>query len=170
MLSHLVKQPPSPPSSDKRWKIIAATMRRHGYEPDALIETLHSVQEAFGFVDEEALRFVASSLRVPYSRVYGVVTFYHYFTLKPQGEHTCVMCTGTACYIKGGSATLAAIEHKYGIRPGDTTDDGKLSLLTARCIGSCGLAPAGVFDGEVVGKINSEDALARIGEWVRHDA
>lgn len=170
MLSHLVKQPPAAPSQDKRWKIVSATMRRHGYAADALIETLHTVQEAFGFVDEDALRFVASSLRVPYSRVYGVATFYHYFTLKPQGEHTCVMCTGTACYIKGGSATLAAVEHQYGIRPGDTTKGGELSLLTARCIGSCGLAPAGVFDGEVVGKVTAEEALKRIREWIRHDA
>ena len=98
------------------------------------------------------MRFVATSLRVPLSRVYGVATFYHYFTLKPQGRHTCVICTGSACYIKGSSKNLAAIESTYNVKPGDTTKDGNLSLLTARCLGSCGLAPAGVFDGEVLGK------------------
>ena len=96
--------PPQPPSSDKRWKIIEATARRHGKDPHALIETLHTVQECFGYLDETALRFVAGTLRVPLSRVYGAATFYHFFTLKPKGRHTCVVCTGTACYIKGAPA------------------------------------------------------------------
>ena len=77
--------PPQPPSGDKRWKIVEATARRHGSEPHALIETLHTVQECFGYLDETALRFVAGTLRVPLSRVYGAATFYHFFTLKPKG-------------------------------------------------------------------------------------
>ncbi|MBI5094994.1 MAG: bidirectional hydrogenase complex protein HoxE [Candidatus Hydrogenedentes bacterium] len=166
MLSYLLKQPPAPPSGDKRWKLVGATMRRYGYESYALIETMHAVQEAFGFLDEEALRFVAASLRVPLSRVYGVATFYHYFTLKPQGRHTCVLCTGTACYIKGSSKNLAAVEDKYKIKPGDTTKDDNLSLLTARCLGSCGLAPAGVFDGEVVAKLTPDLVMGRIARWM----
>ena len=145
-------------------------MRRYGYESYALIETMHAVQEAFGFLDEEALRFVAASLRVPLSRVYGVATFYHYFTLKPQGRHTCVICTGTACYIKGSSKNLGAIEAAHKVKPGDTTKDGNLSLLTARCLGSCGLAPAGVFDGEVLGKLTPEKVLDRVQGWIEHDA
>jgi hypothetical protein len=92
---------PSLPSADKRWKIVDATARRYGREPHALIETLHTVQESFGYLDETALRYVAGSLKLPLSRVYGVATFYHFFTLKPKGKHTCVVCTGTACYIKG---------------------------------------------------------------------
>ena len=78
---------PQLPSDDKRWKIVEATARRHGREPHALIETLHTVQECFGYLDEHALRFVASVLRVPLSRVYGAATFYHFFTLKPKGRH-----------------------------------------------------------------------------------
>ncbi len=168
MLSYLLKQPQSPPSQDKRWKLVGATMRRYGYESYALIETMHAIQEAFGYLDEEALRYVAASLRVPLSRVYGVATFYHYFTLKPQGRHTCVLCTGTACYIKGSSKSLAAVEETYKIKPGDTTEDGNLSLLTARCLGSCGLAPAGVFDGEVLGKLTPEKVLERVQGWASH--
>jgi bidirectional [NiFe] hydrogenase diaphorase subunit len=80
--------------------MVEATARRHGREPHALIETLHTVQETFGYLDETALRFVAALLCVPLSRVYGVATFYHFFTLKPKGKHTCVVYTGTACYIK----------------------------------------------------------------------
>ncbi len=154
--------PPQIPSDDKRWKIVDATARRHGREPHALIETLHTVQECFGYLDETALRFVAATLRVPLSRVYGAATFYHFFSLKPQGKHTCVVCTGTACYIKGAPGLLSAIDHRYGIKPGQTTADGELSLVTARCLGSCGLAPAAVMDGAVHGKIGPTELLARI--------
>ena len=158
---------PKLPSDDKRWKIVEATARRHGREPHALIETLHTVQECFGYLDDTALRFVATTLRVPLSRVYGAATFYHFFTLKPKGKHTCVVCTGTACYIKGASALLTAIEGAYGVKPGETTADNELSVLTARCLGSCGLAPAVVMDGQVHGKIGPADMLARIQKGIR---
>lgn len=153
---------PPLPSDDKRWRIVEGTMRRYGHASHSLIETLHTVQESFGYIDEIALRFVAGSLRLPLSRVYGVSTFYHYFTLKPQGEHTCVVCTGTACYIKGAPQLLRRVESDFGIAPGETTEDGKLSALTARCIGSCGLAPAGVIDGELVGKLTPDEFAARV--------
>jgi bidirectional [NiFe] hydrogenase diaphorase subunit len=160
MLTYL--GPPQLPSDDKRWKIVDATARRHGRAPHALIETLHTVQESFGYLDETALRFVAATLRVPLSRVYGAATFYHFFSLKPQGKHTCVVCTGTACYIKGAPALLAAIQRQHAIEPGQTTPDGELSLVTARCLGSCGLAPAAVMDGAVLGKTGPAELLARI--------
>lgn len=154
-----------PPNDDKRWRIVKATMRRNGFARHSLIETLHSVQESFGFLDEDSLRYVARSLRVPLSSVYGVSTFYHLFSLKPAGKHTCVMCTGTACYIKGIPELLEKVEGMHGIKPGETTEDGQVSLLSARCVGSCGLAPVGVFDGEVVGKLKPEDLEARLEEW-----
>lgn len=160
---------PSPPTPDKRWKLVEATARRHGREPHALIETLHTVQECFGYLDETALRFVAGTLRLPLSRVYGAATFYHFFTLKPKGKHTCVVCTGTACYIKGAPALLEAVERTHGIKPGETTADGELSLLTARCVGSCGLAPAVVLDNAVLGKVSPADLLVRIEKSIRHD-
>src|SRR5271157_1719591 len=138
---------PTPPSDDRRWKLVDAAMRKHGNVPSALIESLHSVQEAFGYLDEGSLRYVALSLRVPFSKVYGVSTFYHFFTLKPQGAHTCVVCTGTACYVRGADRVLAAIEAAAKIKAGETTPDKQLSLLTARCIGACGIAPAVVYDG-----------------------
>ena len=154
-----------PPSDDKRWRIVQATMRRNGFERHALIETLHTVQESFGFLDEESLRYIADSLRVPLSQVYGVSTFYHLFSLKPAGKHTCVMCTGTACYIKGIPAMLKAVEEHFDITPGETTNDGQISLMTARCLGSCGLAPVAVFDGEVVGKLSTEHVTDRLEQW-----
>ncbi len=158
------------PSDDKRWRIVDGTARRNGLNRHALIETLHTVQEAFGYIDDDALRFVAKRLRVPLSSAYGVATFYHFFTLKPQGKHTCVVCRGTACYIKGAPKLIDTIEKKLDIRPGETTGDGEVSLLSARCVGSCGLAPAVVFDGEVSGKVTPEAVTQKIDKWVNHDA
>ncbi len=165
MRAHVSRPAPQLPSADKRWKIVNAAMRRHGYAPDALIETLHTVQEAFGYVDSQALKFIASALNVPLSKTYGVATFSPYFVLKPGGAHTCVLCTGTACWVKGGAATMDAIKETYGVEAGQTTADGKVSLLGARCLGSCGLAPAGVFDGEMVEKLTPKEAIKRIEEW-----
>lgn len=159
----------TPTPKDNRWKLVEAAMRRHGYKSHALIETLHTAQEAYGFLEEPTLRAIAQGLRVPLSKVYGVATFYNLFSLKPQGEHTCVVCTGTACYIKGAGDIMDAIEEKYGIRSGETTPDGKISLLTARCFGSCGLAPAAVFDSEVAGKLTTAQTLSRLEKWGKHD-
>ncbi len=157
-----------PPSDDKRWRIVNATMRRHGFAPDALIETLHTVQEAFGYLDNDALNYVSASLRVPPSKTHGVATFYHFFKLKPGGKHSCVVCMGTACYIKGAQKVLEAISEKYDIEEGGTSEDKELSLLTARCIGACGLAPAAVIDNVVIPNLNSEKALEKIKEVIEH--
>lgn len=140
-------------------------MRHHGYRPDALIETLHTVQQSFGFLDEDSLRYVAAALHVPLSQVYGVATFYHAFNLKPAGRHTCVVCMGTACYIKGAPNIMDALEQRYELKAGETTPDNNASLLIARCLGACGLAPAVVFDGEVQGKLTPEQVIARIQQW-----
>lgn len=155
---------PPAPSEDKRWKIVETRMRRLGNRPDALIEALHSAQEAFGFIDDDALRYVGDTLSVPPSKVFGVATFYHYFTLKPQGDHTCVVCTGTACYINGAADILAAIRANLGIKPKETTADDRLSLLTARCLGACSLAPAAIVDGEVHGRVTPASLVERLGQ------
>lgn len=160
---------PVAPTQDKRWKLVDATMRRVGQHSRGLIETLHTVQEAFGYLDEQALRYVSMSLRVPLSRAYGVATFYHFFTLKPSGEHTCVICLGTACYIKGGPQLLATAQRDLTIEPGGTTADGKVSLVTARCIGSCGLAPAVVYDQDIAGKVNPQSLHEQLQTWKHHD-
>ncbi|MDY0039787.1 MAG: bidirectional hydrogenase complex protein HoxE [Desulforhabdus sp.] len=157
-------------AQDRRWRMVNRTIRLNGNQPDALIETLHAVQDSFGFLDLEAMEYVAHQLRVPLSRVYAVATFYHYFALKPPGEHTCVVCLGTACYIGGSSAILESIHEHAGIHPGETTEDGKVSLLIARCLGSCGLAPAAVFDGEVAGKLNPAAVVEKIRRWTSHDS
>jgi bidirectional [NiFe] hydrogenase diaphorase subunit len=157
---------PALPSDDKRWRIVNGTMRRHGYARDALIETLHTVQQSFGFLDKESLRFVAASLHVPLSRAYGVATFYHFFTLKPPGKHSCLVCLGTACYIKGAAALVTQAAKTLQIECGETTPDRKASLLTARCLGTCSVAPVVVYDGELVGKEEAGRLQRRLEGWM----
>ena len=167
---HLYFEAVTPPSDDKRWKIVAATMRKLGNSRSALIEALHSMQQSFGFLDKPGLTFVAATLRLPLSKVLGVATFYHYFTMKPQGRHNCVVCTGTACHIKGAGALLKSIAATLEVEAGDTTAYGELSVLTARCFGTCGLAPVAVIDGTVVGRLTPELLDSRIGDLTRHVA
>lgn len=154
--------------ADNRARILEATMKRSQYQPDALIEVLHKAQELYGFLSPELLRQIARALHVPPSRVYGVATFYHFFALKPQGEHTCTVCLGTACYVKGAASLLAAIEQASGVRASHTSPDGKLSVLTARCLGACGIAPAVIFDNEVLGNQTAETVVERLKGWLEH--
>ncbi len=137
---------PPLPSEDKRWRIVQGTMRKHGYSRNALIETLHTVQQSFGFLDKGAIHFVASSLSVPLSQAYGVATFYHLFQLRPPGKHTCQVCLGTACFINGSERLMRHAEQRLGIQAGETTPDGEVSLLAVRCVGSCSFAPVMIFD------------------------
>jgi bidirectional [NiFe] hydrogenase diaphorase subunit len=105
-------------------------------------------------------------LRLPPSRVYGVATFYHLFSLKPQGEHSCVVCMGTACFVKGADRLLRAVEETAHVKAGETTPDRKLSVLTARCIGACGIAPAVVYDGVTAGQQTSETVARQLKGWL----
>lgn len=155
----------APPTSDERWQLVDATMRRHGYAPNALIETLRIIQESFGYLDNASLKYVAHSLKVPFSKVFGVATFYGLFYLKPLGEHSCVVCMGTACYIEGAKSLLDAVERCTGLSPGQTTSDNKISLLSCRCFGSCGIAPAAIFDSQVVGNLNANEMENHIRKW-----
>lgn len=156
---------PAPPSDDKRWRIVNGTMRKNGFARHALIETLHTVQSSFGYIDNDAIRFVARSLRVPLSHAYGVVTFYHYFSLKPPGKHTLTICAGTACHIKGTGTLIAEAEKYLCIQQGQTTADGKISLMTARCVGACSRAPVILADGAVSGEVSREELIAQLERW-----
>jgi bidirectional [NiFe] hydrogenase diaphorase subunit len=154
------------PSGDDRYKAIDRTMKRFAYEKDALLEVLNSAQETFGYLSEELLIYVSNHLNVPLSRVYGVATFYHMFTFEPLGEHNCIICQGTACYVKGADRIAEALSAELDIESGGTTPDGLFSLTTARCLGSCGLAPVVVLDGVVRGKETPEGVTARVREII----
>ncbi|MFA5261604.1 MAG: NAD(P)H-dependent oxidoreductase subunit E [Candidatus Omnitrophota bacterium] len=144
---------------DPRFKLLTAVIKKNQNQADALIQVLHQAQNLFGYLPMPVIRYITEALSLPPSQVYGVVTFYNFFSLKQQGEHTCLVCTGTACYVKGAEANLAAISQKYGIKPGETTPDNKLGLQIARCLGACGLAPVAVVDNEVISKVRIEDIM-----------
>jgi NADH:ubiquinone oxidoreductase subunit E len=122
--------------------------------PDALIQVLHQAQELFGYLRDDVLHHVARALHLPISKVYGVVTFYHFFTLVPRGKHRCLCCKGTACYVKGADRVIAEMENTLGVKMGETTKDNLFTLETARCLGSCGLAPAVMVDNDVHGQVS----------------
>ena len=157
--------PTGHPSSDERFNLLDAAMKRHRFAPDALIEVLHVAQSAFGHLEPGILYYIAHALKLPPSRVYGVATFYHLFSFAPKGKHTCIVCTGTACYVQGAGRLLCAVAGVARIAPGETTADHQVSLLTARCVGTCGLALVVVYDGEVAGGQTPEAARERVKGW-----
>lgn len=160
-------QPSAHPSGDKRFKRLDVAMKRNQYRADSLIEVLHAAQEAFGFLELDVLQYVARGLQLPLSRVYGVATFYHLFSLKPNGKHSCVICLGTACYVKGADKIIEALEAELGIKLGETTPDDEVSLLSARCLGACGIAPANVYDGTVAGNQDAASTLEAVRAWTQ---
>merc|ERR1711879_174376 len=152
---------------DDRYKMVEKTMKRLNYDRSALIETLHTAQETFGYLENETLKFIARRLKIPSSKVYGVATFYHFFRLKPKGKHTIVICMGTACYIKNADKILAKLEKKFDIKAGETTKDGLLSLVSARCVGSCSLAPIAIYDNKAIGHLEIEQSVNEAQELVK---
>lgn len=134
-------------------------LKRCQYSQDALIEILHTAQETFGFLGEDTLTYIAHELKLPLSWVYGVASFYHHFNLKPQGEHSCNICMGTACFVKRAGEIVEAMEREFCVKAGETTTDGKLSINIVRCLGNCGLAPMVIMDGKVHARQTPESLL-----------
>jgi bidirectional [NiFe] hydrogenase diaphorase subunit len=126
------------------------------------MEVLQIIQDAFGYLDDRALAYVADHLGLPLNKVRSVASFYPQFTLKPRGLHTCVICIGTACYVQGAVGLLGELGESLGIKVGGTTPDGQISVLKASCLGICNLAPAAVMDGEVGGPVAVPEVLSRL--------
>jgi bidirectional [NiFe] hydrogenase diaphorase subunit len=154
--------PPDPAADDPRRRLVEQTLKRFQYRADALIEVLHAAQDAYGFLGEELLASIARQLKLPESQVLGVATFYHSFALRPRGEHSCIVCTGTACYVKGAGEIVKVLESTYGIHAGQTTPDGRMSFGIARCLGNCSLAPMLVIDNKVLGRETAEGIAERV--------
>lgn len=121
-----------------------------------LIRVLHKAQEIFGYLPEEVQKFVGKKLNVPTAKVFGVVSFYSYFTMIPKGEYDIAICLGTACYVRGAEKILDALSKELGIGVGETTPDGKFSITGLRCIGACGLAPVITIGEKVYGRITPD--------------
>jgi bidirectional [NiFe] hydrogenase diaphorase subunit len=158
------------PSGDDRFALVDKHLKRVQHAQDQLIETLHVAQDVFGFLSDDVLLYVARALRLPPSMVYGVATFYHLFTFEPPGDHSCTVCTGTACFVKGADDIVSGVAGAYGVRAGDTSADGHLTLKTARCLGSCSLAPLVVLDGEVLANQTARSTLDRLDAVIALDA
>lgn len=121
-------------------------------DKDNLIQILNDVQEHYGYIPKHAQMAISEYLGVPMAEIYGVVTFYSRFTLKPKGKYHIAVCLGTACYVKGSQKIMDRLEERLGIKTGETTGDGKFSIEATRCVGACGLAPVFTVNGEVCGK------------------
>ena len=120
-------------------------------KPGNLIMVLHKVQQVYKFIPRDVALTVSKRLGIPLARIYGVMTFYHYFKLEKPGDHQIAVCMGTACYLKGGGDLIKELEKQLGVGVNCTTADGKFSITAVRCVGCCGLAPAVTIDGEVYG-------------------
>ncbi len=159
-------KPPSavkgPLSATANWPEVDRALKRFGYQQDALIEVLHIAQQDLGYLSPAVLEHIARQLKLPGSWVYGVASFYHFFSFQEAAEHVCVVCTGTACYVEGAQRIIELLEREYGIRAGETTADGRFNLVGFRCPGSCGLAPVLVLDGVMLGRESPQSVLSKV--------
>ena len=134
-------------------------------DPGELIAILHECQSKLGYLPEPVQRIVARKLGIPASKVYGVVTFYSFFTMTPKGKYPISVCLGTACYVRGADKLLEEFKRVLGIDVGQTTPDGKFSLDCLRCVGACGLAPVATIGEKVYGRLNPADIKKIVSEF-----
>ena len=134
-------------------------------DPGELIAILHECQSKLGYLPEPVQRIVARNLGIPASKVYGVVTFYSFFTMTPKGKYPISVCLGTACYVRGADKLLEEFKRVLGIDVGQTTPDGKFSLDCLRCVGACGLAPVATIGEKVYGRLNPADIKKIVSEF-----
>ena len=134
-------------TASSRWTTARTIAAEHGNRPDALIEILHEVQEALGYVPEAAVPVLADALNLSRAEVHGVVTFYHDFRREPAGRHVLKMCRAEACQSMGGEALVARAEDRLGVACGDTSADGRVTLEPVYCLGLCATAPSAMLDG-----------------------
>lgn len=134
-----------------------------------LIQILNEVQEYYGYIPKQAQLEISEYLDLPMAEIYGVITFYSRFTLKPKGKYNVAVCLGTACYVKGSEKILDKLKEKLGIDVGEVTKDGKFSIEATRCIGACGLAPVFTVNGEVYGKATPELLEKVIGDIMKNE-
>lgn len=132
---------------------------RYDANPGYLIPALKDAQEIFGYVPAEVQHRLAEGLNLPPSHIYGVVTFYSFFTIEPRGRHTIRLCLGTACYVKGAKEIMEIMVRELGLGVGETSEDGRFTLEAVRCLGACGLAPAMLVGEDTHGNINPKDTM-----------
>jgi NADP-reducing hydrogenase subunit HndA len=134
-------------------------------DPQELINVLHKCQEHFGYLPAEVQEVVSNQLAVPVARIYGVITFYSFFTMTPKGKHPISVCMGTACYVRGAEKVLDEFKKELGLQVGQTSEDGKFSLSSLRCVGACGLAPVVMVSDKTYGRVAPDDVKNILKEY-----
>jgi NADH:ubiquinone oxidoreductase subunit E len=132
-------------------------IEKYRVEPGGIISSLREAQDLLGYLPINIQKQISDKTNIPLSRIYGIVTFYSFFTMTPRGKHTVKVCLGTACYIRGGKEIAETIEREFGVKSGETTTDRIFTYETVRCLGACGLAPVIVVNGEVYGRVKSSE-------------
>jgi len=127
-----------------------------------LIEVLRQAQDIFGYLPIEVQEFIAQEMNIPANKIYGVITFYNFFTMKPRVKYTINLCMGTACYVKGAPRLAQMMEEELGVKIGETTADGKFTLSAVRCVGACSLAPVFVIGEDTYGRVDTRDKMSAI--------
>ena len=150
--------------SQRRIDEIKNVCRKYGNDPGELINSLHGVQDTLGYLPKEVQELIALELGISAARVYGVVSFYSFFTMKPKGKYPISVCMGTACYVRGGEKVLDEFRRQLGIEVGGTTPDGLFSLDSLRCVGACGLAPVVMIGPRVYGRLKVTDVKGILDE------
>ena len=151
--------------SESKIKFIKDVCKSFGNKPGEVINVLHKVQGEFGYLPAEVQELVAKELGIPVSRVYGIVSFYSFFTMTPKGEHPISVCLGTACYVRGAEKVLDELKRQLGIGVGEVTPDGKFSLTCLRCVGACGLAPVIEVGDKVYGRMTPDRVKDVLAEY-----
>jgi NADH-quinone oxidoreductase subunit E len=140
-------------------------LEMHSGQKGALIPILQEIQAAYGYLPEEALKMVSRRVKVPLSRIYGVITFYAQFYLTPRGKHLIKACQGTACHVRGASQVLDNLSRELKVNPGGTTEDLKFSLETVACVGTCFLAPVIMINEDYYGKLTPKKAMDAVKKY-----
>ena len=151
--------------NQKEVEKLKAACAEFNNDPGELINVLHKAQHIFGYLPAEVQEIVAHELNVPVAKVYGVVTFYSFFTMIPKGQHPISICTGTACYVRGAEKVLEEFKRRLKIEVGETSDDGKFSLSCLRCVGACGLAPVVTVGEKVYGRVSPDGVADILAEY-----
>ena len=134
-------------------------------KPSEVINVLHQVQGALGYLPSEVQEVVAKELNMSVAQVYGIVTFYSFFTMLPKGEHPISICMGTACYVRGAEKVLDEFKRQLNVNVGETSTDGKFSLDCLRCVGACGLAPVVLVGEKVYGRVTADSVKDILAEY-----
>ena len=154
---------------EEKFAELGSFIEELGSKPEELIEILHRAQHIFGYLPREVQEFIAEKLQIPVSKVYGVVTFYSFFTMEKKGKYVINVCLGTACFVRGADKILKEFEARLGIKAGETTEDGRFTLTTLRCVGACGLAPVVQVNGKTYGNATTETVKEILEEYSKDD-